>query len=118
MEKKSCICQRHGIKLCCCCVIIPLVLSRTSLVNSYARTPPLVWKLGWMPSPTQDTPHSVPHIPLDYLQEKDILTDFIYRVNSIGKYIDVRNKKYSVAWLTKEGSQLLAIKGQCRKNFE
>ena len=55
-------------------------------MNSYARTPPLVWKVGWIPSPTSDSPHIVPHPPLHYLQEKDVLLDFIYRVNSIGKY--------------------------------
>ena len=61
-------------------------LARLPLVNSYARTPPLVWKLGWMPSPLGELRTRLPPLPLDYLQEKDILKEFIYRVNILGQF--------------------------------
>lgn len=64
---------------------IRLVLGRMPLVNSYARTPPLVWKIGtWMPSPSGDIKTKLPPLPLNFLQEKDILSDFIVRVNLLG----------------------------------
>ena len=56
-------------------------------MNSYARTPPMVWKLGWMPSPSGDLKTKLPPLPLDYLQEKDILKEFIFRVNILGEQI-------------------------------
>ena len=67
--------------------LVILGLARLSLVNSYARTPPLVWKLGWMPSPSGDMRTRLPPLPLDYLQEKDVLKEFIYRVNVLGKFV-------------------------------
>lgn len=54
-------------------------------MNSYARTPPLVWKLGWMPSPGGDMRTRLPPLPLEFLQEKDVLKEFIYRVNVLGE---------------------------------
>ena len=60
-------------------------LARLPVVNSYARTPPLVWKMGWMPSPTGKLSTHLPPLPLDFLQERDVLKDFIFRVNTIGK---------------------------------
>jgi len=59
-------------------------LARLPLVNSYARTPPLVWKLGWMPSPSGELKTKLPPLPLEFLQEKDVLMEFIFRVNLIG----------------------------------
>ena len=54
------------------------------MVNSYARTPPLVWKMGWMPSPAGELRTHLPPLPTEYLQEKHVLKDFVYRVNTIG----------------------------------
>ncbi len=65
-------------------------LARLPLVNSYARTPPLVWKLGWMPSPGGDMRTRLPPLPLEYLQEKDVLREFIFRVNALGMHIVFR----------------------------
>jgi len=55
-------------------------------VNTYARTPPAVWKLGWMPSPAGDFKTHLPPLPLEYLREREILADFIRRVNTFGEY--------------------------------
>lgn len=59
-------------------------LARMPLVNSYARTPPLVWKMGWMPSPIGDSRTRLPPLSLEFLQEKDVLKEFIFRVNVLG----------------------------------
>ena len=62
----------------------PVGLARLPLVNSYARTQPVVWKMGWMPSPSGDLNTHLPPIPLDYLQEKEVLKESIFRLNTIG----------------------------------
>ena len=54
-------------------------------MNSYARTPPLVWKMGWVPSPSGEMRTTLPPLPLDFLQEKDVLQEFIFRVNTLGE---------------------------------
>jgi len=60
-------------------------LARIPLVNTYARTPHAVWKMGWMPSPAGDHKTHLPPLPLEYLRERDILADFIRHVNTFGE---------------------------------
>lgn len=43
-----------------------------------------VWKLGWSPKPGGDFGTVFPEIPVEFLQEKEILTEFIYRINTLG----------------------------------
>ncbi|XP_038255130.1 huntingtin isoform X2 [Dermochelys coriacea] len=59
-------------------------LGRLPLVNSYTRVPPLVWKLGWSPKPAGDFGTAFPEIPVEFLQEKEIFKEFIYRINTLG----------------------------------
>ncbi|XP_030848870.1 huntingtin [Strongylocentrotus purpuratus] len=59
-------------------------LARLPLVNGFARTPPLLWKMGWCPSPLERAQTNLPPIPLEFLKEKPVLRSFIQRVNSIG----------------------------------
>ncbi|XP_060044468.1 huntingtin isoform X2 [Erinaceus europaeus] len=59
-------------------------LARLPLVNSYTRVPPLVWKLGWSPEPGGDFGTVFPEIPVEFLQEKEVFREFIYRVNTLG----------------------------------
>uniref|UniRef100_A0A8C0WEM3 Huntingtin n=1 Tax=Castor canadensis TaxID=51338 RepID=A0A8C0WEM3_CASCN len=63
---------------------IVVSLARLPLVNSYTRVPPLVWKLGWSPKPGGDFGTVFPEIPVEFLQEKEILKAFIYRINTLG----------------------------------
>ncbi|XP_037064081.1 huntingtin isoform X3 [Peromyscus leucopus] len=63
---------------------IVISLARLPLVNSYTRVPPLVWKLGWSPKPGGDFGTVFPEIPVEFLQEKEILKEFIYRINTLG----------------------------------
>ncbi|CAG03293.1 unnamed protein product, partial [Tetraodon nigroviridis] len=59
-------------------------LSRLPLVNSHTRVPPLVWKLGWSPQPGGEFGTTLPEIPVDFLQEKDVFREFLYRINTLG----------------------------------
>jgi hypothetical protein len=43
-----------------------------------------VWKLGWSPKPGGDFGTVFPEIPVEFLQEKEILKAFIYRINTLG----------------------------------
>ncbi|XP_062991957.1 huntingtin isoform X2 [Elgaria multicarinata webbii] len=63
---------------------IIISLARLPLVNSYARVPSLVWKLGWSPKPTGDFGTTFPEIPVDFLQEREVFKEFIYRINTLG----------------------------------
>uniref|UniRef100_A0A8D2ABU0 Huntingtin n=1 Tax=Sus scrofa TaxID=9823 RepID=A0A8D2ABU0_PIG len=59
-------------------------LARLPLVNSYTRVPPLVWKLGWSPRPGGDFGTAFPEIPVEFLQEKEVFREFIFRINTLG----------------------------------
>ncbi|KAF7469065.1 hypothetical protein GHT09_019711 [Marmota monax] len=63
---------------------IVVSLARLPLVNSYTRVPPLVWKLGWSPQPGGDFGTVFPEIPVEFLQEKEVFKEFIYRINTLG----------------------------------
>ncbi|XP_078588724.1 huntingtin-like isoform X3 [Branchiostoma floridae x Branchiostoma japonicum] len=63
---------------------VVLNLARLPLVNSYARTPPIVWKMGWGASPGGETGTKLPELPFDFLQEREVLKDFIFRINAVG----------------------------------
>ncbi|XP_023820147.1 huntingtin isoform X4 [Oryzias latipes] len=63
---------------------IIISLSRLPLVNSYTRVPPLVWKLGWSPQPGGEFGTTLPEIPVDFLHEKDVFREFLYRINTLG----------------------------------
>ena len=60
-------------------------LARQPLVNSYARTLPLVWRMGWVPVPEGPLKTELPPLPIEILKEKDVLDEFVRRVNLIGK---------------------------------
>ena len=62
-------------------------LARQPLVNSYARTVPLVWKMGWAPVCEGPLKTELPPLPIEILKEKDVLEEFVKRVNLIGKIL-------------------------------
>lgn len=43
-----------------------------------------VWKLGWSPQPGGEYGTTLPEIPVDFLQEKDVFREFLYRINTLG----------------------------------
>lgn len=69
-------------------------LARQPLVNSYARTLPLVWKMGWVPVPEGPLKTELPPLPIEILKEKDVLDEFVRRVNLIGKHLVKRHLIY------------------------
>ncbi|TRY87598.1 hypothetical protein DNTS_005987 [Danionella cerebrum] len=62
---------------------IIISLARLPLVNSYTRIPALVWKLGWSPRPSGEFGTAFPEIPVEFLQEKDVFREFLYRINTL-----------------------------------
>ncbi|NWV25586.1 HD protein, partial [Origma solitaria] len=76
---------------------IIISLARLPLVNSYTRVPPLVWKLGWSPKPFGDFGTVFPEIPVEFLQEKEIFKEFIYRINTLGW---ISRTQFEETWAT------------------
>ncbi|GFO37998.1 huntingtin-like [Plakobranchus ocellatus] len=79
------------------CRNIVVGVSRLPVINSYARTPPLVWRLGWSPTPMGDMPTCLPPLPVEYLQEKDVLKEFACRINHLGW---VNRQQFEESWMS------------------
>lgn len=43
-----------------------------------------VWKLGWSPRRGGEFGTALPEIPVEFLQEKDVFREFLYRINVLG----------------------------------
>lgn len=71
--------------------VIFSALARLPALNSYARTPSLVWKLGWTPTPFGELKTHLPPLPVDYLKDKDVLKEFVSRINTLGISITIQN---------------------------
>lgn len=52
---------------------------------SFPLAPSQVWKLGWSPKPGGDFGTVFPEIPVEFLQEKEVFKEFIYRINTLGR---------------------------------
>ena len=59
-------------------------LSRVPVLNSFARTPPIVWKMGWFPTPSGEPKTRLPPLPIDLMLDKEVLREFVHRINVIG----------------------------------
>lgn len=71
-------------------------LARVPLVNSFARTPPILWQLGWTPEFTGDYKTLVPPPPGEYLQDRDVLKQYIYRINLLGW---ISRQQFEETWM-------------------
>ncbi|KAL5022595.1 hypothetical protein ScPMuIL_001750 [Solemya velum] len=71
-------------------------LARLPTLNSYARTPPIVWKMGWVPAVGQSDSR-LPPLPVEYLQDKEVLTDFVARVNTLGW---INRQQFEETWMS------------------
>lgn len=58
---------------------IIISLCRLPLVNSYLLTPPCAWKSGLTARLSGTFNTQIPPVPIEFLQEVDILEEFIYR---------------------------------------
>ncbi|XP_005093645.2 huntingtin [Aplysia californica] len=76
---------------------IVISVSRLPVVNTYARTPPLVWRLGWSPTPGGELRTCLPPLPVEYLQEKDVLREFVARINFLGW---VNRQQFEESWMS------------------
>ncbi|XP_053314203.1 huntingtin [Spea bombifrons] len=76
---------------------IIISLARLPIVNSYTRIPPLVWKLGWSPKSGGEFGTSLPEIPVEFLQEKEVFKEFIYRINTLGW---INRTQFEETWAT------------------
>uniref|UniRef100_A0AAR5QD03 Huntingtin n=1 Tax=Dendroctonus ponderosae TaxID=77166 RepID=A0AAR5QD03_DENPD len=59
-------------------------LARLPLVNSYNFVPYRVWKLGWEPKLTGKFLTQIPPLPIDMLQEIDVLEEYVFRTSILG----------------------------------
>ncbi|XP_014662838.1 PREDICTED: huntingtin-like [Priapulus caudatus] len=75
-------------------------LARLSLLTSHARLPPLARTMGWVPV-TSDP--SQPPLPTEFLQERDVLRQFVLRANALGF---TSRQQFEELWVT-----LLAVLG-------
>lgn len=56
-------------------------------MNSFARTPPILWQVGWSPEFSGIYKTLVPPPPGEYLQDRDVLKQYIYRINLLGNLL-------------------------------
>ncbi|KAH8019911.1 hypothetical protein HPB51_023434 [Rhipicephalus microplus] len=59
-------------------------VARLPLVNSFVRTPPIMWQMNWVPHVSGEWHTVVPPPPADFLLDRDLLQEYIYRVNLLG----------------------------------
>ncbi|KAK3095770.1 hypothetical protein FSP39_018831 [Pinctada imbricata] len=72
-------------------------LARQPVLNSYARTPSLVWKLGWAPTPSGETKTHLPPLPVDFLKDKDVLREYVCRINVLGW---INRQQFEETWMS------------------
>ncbi|GFT39474.1 huntingtin [Nephila pilipes] len=71
-------------------------LARLPLVNSFARAPPILWNLGWNPEFFGDFKTCIPTPSGEYLQDRDVLKQFIYRINLLGW---ISRQQFEETWM-------------------
>ncbi|KAL4231691.1 hypothetical protein ACF0H5_009269 [Mactra antiquata] len=71
-------------------------LSRTPVLNSFARTPPIVWKMGWIPTPSGEPKTKLPPLPIDLMLDKEVLREFVNRISLIGW---ISRQQFEETWM-------------------
>nr|CAH7759250.1 unnamed protein product [Callosobruchus chinensis] len=61
---------------------LAISFSRVSTANSYVLVPSIAWKTGWRPENVNGT--QVGALPMEVLQEIDVLEEYIFRVTLLG----------------------------------
>ncbi|XP_052771519.1 huntingtin-like isoform X2 [Mya arenaria] len=72
-------------------------LSRLPVLNSFARTPPIVWKMGWIPTPSGEPKTKLPPLPLDLMLDKEVLKEFVLRNSIIGW---ISRQQFEETWMS------------------
>lgn len=71
-------------------------LARLPLVNSFVRTPPILWHTDWTPHVGGEWHTLVPPPPADYLLDRDLLQEYIYRINLLGW---ISRQQFEETWM-------------------
>ncbi|XP_064465594.1 huntingtin-like [Ornithodoros turicata] len=71
-------------------------LARLPLVNSFVRIPPILWHMDWMPHMSGEWHTFVPPPPADLLFDRELLQEYIYRVNLLGW---VSRQQFEETWM-------------------
>lgn len=72
-------------------------VARLPLVNSFVRTPPIMWQMNWVPPQVSGEWHTlVPPPPADFLLDRDLLQEYIYRVNLLGW---ISRQQFEETWM-------------------
>lgn len=66
------------------CISVMLGLARLPLFNSFCCVPLLAWKIGWLADNQYHPSKPLPPLSPDYLCEKEILEEFVFRINLLG----------------------------------
>ncbi|KAH3787333.1 hypothetical protein DPMN_165455 [Dreissena polymorpha] len=72
-------------------------LARLPVLNSFARTPPVVWKMGWIPTPSGEPKTKLPPLPIDLMLDKDVLKEFVLRNSMIGW---ISRQQFEETWMS------------------
>lgn len=65
------------------------------MVNGFVRVPPNAWKM--LQTPTNTVDFNIPAIPIDVLQEVDVLKQFISRLDVVGWN---SKQQFEETWMT------------------
>lgn len=81
-----------------------------------------VWKLGWSPQPGGEFGTTLPEIPVDFLHEKDVFREFLYRINTLGTerpHSFRKNRFGTVKTLSESSNPVCMVSGwSSRTQFE
>ena len=72
-------------------------LCRLPSFASYVRIPPELWRLDWDVKASGEDKTSFPNLPMDYLQDLDILKQYILRVGLLGWH---SRQQFEETWMT------------------
>lgn len=78
-----------------CFSFIIQIISRHPMVNGFVRVPPSAWKMLQPPANTVE--FTIPTIPIDVLQEMDVLKQFVSRLGVVGWN---SKQQFEETWMT------------------
>ncbi|CAH1724958.1 unnamed protein product [Aphis gossypii] len=76
------------------CSIIQII-SRHPMVNGFIRIPPITWKM--LQTPINNVDFNIPTIPIDVLQEMDVLKQYVSRLSVVGWN---SKQQFEETWMT------------------
>jgi len=71
------------------------IISRHPMVNGFVRVPPITWKM--LQTPINIIDFNIPAMPIDVLQETDVLKQFVSRLGVVGWN---NKQQFEETWMT------------------